>query len=66
MIVHTVSELPVVVEDKPSSLPSLSSVDRVAEIPVWGHKEIATLRDFTTSLENFTFKKMNFNKDFGF
>ena len=41
MIVDGVGEFPVVVEDKPASLPSLRPVYWVGEVPVGSYKQVA-------------------------
>ena len=50
MIVHTVGQLSVVVEDEPSPLPSLGPVDGVGEVPVRSHEQVTTLGDLPAGL----------------
>ena len=50
MVIHAVGELPVVVEDEPSPLPPLGPIDRVGEVPVGRHEQVAALGDLPARL----------------
>ena len=50
MIVNAVCQFPVVVEDEPSSLPSLGPVDGVGKVPVRSHEQVSTLGDLSARL----------------
>lgn len=50
MIVHAVCQLPIVVKDEPSSLPSLGPVDGIGKVPVWCHEQVAALGDLPAGL----------------
>jgi hypothetical protein len=43
MVVYAVGQFSIIIQNKPTTLPSLSPVDRIREIPIRGHEQISTL-----------------------